>query len=357
MTVNLCSGIPWMTISMTPDPNNARGSAKRLAIYNHKGGVGKTTLTVNLASAIAQLGHNVLLVDSDPQCNLTSYLIEDSVVNDLLDRSDSDEGQTIWSAVKPIVEATGLPRSIPPIPVGPRLSLIPGDVRLAEFEAELGSFWSDCFQRKMRGFRGTSALSSVVSAAAQQTGATVVLYDTGPNIGPLNRIILLDCDSFVVPAACELFSVRAIKTLGHTLAGWIADWNSVVELAPSSANLLPGRPKPLGYIPQRFRVYDSLPSKTFLSWLPEIEKTFKSDLLSLLTRIDPSLVKLATAPLNLGFVPDFGSRAVSAQREGVPLWRTGFGTTVQRSLAWSCFYRLAHAILERLGETNNQRES
>lgn len=342
---------------MIQDPNNARGPAKRLAIYNHKGGVGKTTLTVNLASAIAELGHNVLLIDSDPQCNLTSYLIEDSVVNDLLDQSDSDEGQTIWSALKPVVEATGLPRSIPPIQVGQRLSLIPGDVRLAEFEAELTSFWGDCFQRKLRGFRGTSALSSVVSAAVEQTGATVVLYDTGPNIGPLNRIILLDCDSFVVPAACELFSVRAIKTLGHTLASWITDWSSVVELAPSSVNLLPGRPRPLGYIPQRFRVYDSLPSKTFMSWLPELEKTFKSDLLSLLARVDPLLVQTATAPLNLGFVPDFGSRAVSAQREGVPLWRTGYGTAVQRNLAWSCFRRLANTILERIEGANDGRAS
>jgi cellulose biosynthesis protein BcsQ len=342
---------------MTQEPSNARGSAKRLAIYNHKGGVGKTTLTVNLASAIARLGHNVLLVDSDPQCNLTSYLIEDSVVNDLLDQSDGEDGQTIWSALKPVVEATGLPRSIPPISVGPRVSLIPGDVRLAEFEAELTSFWGDCFQRKLRGFRGTSALSSVVSAAVERTGANVVLYDTGPNIGPLNRIILLDCDAFVVPAACELFSVRAIKTLGHTLSSWISDWNSVVELAPSSVNLLPGMPQPLGYIPQRFRVYDSLPSKTYLSWLPELEKTFKSDLLSLLRRVDPSLVQTATAPLNLGFVPDFGSRAVAAQREGVPLWETGYGTAVQRNLAWSCFGRLAKTILGRLEGTNNGRVS
>lgn len=342
---------------MIQDPNNTRGAAKRLAIYNHKGGVGKTTLTVNLASAIAELGHHVLLIDSDPQCNLTSYLIEDSVVNDLLDQSDSDEGQTIWSALKPVVEATGLPRSIPPIQVGQRLSLIPGDIRLAEFEAELTSFWGDCFQRKLRGFRGTSALSSVVSAAVERTGATVVLYDTGPNIGPLNRIILLDCDSFVVPAACELFSVRAIKTLGHTLASWITDWGSVVELAPSSVNLLPGRPRPLGYIPQRFRVYDSLPSKTFLSWLPEIEKTFKSDLLSLLARVDPLLVQTAVAPLNLGLVPDFGSRAVSAQREGVPLWRTGYGTAVQRNLAWTCFHRLANTILERLEVSEGGRAS
>src|SRR5215212_5447992 len=56
-------------------------SPKRLTIYNHKGGVGKTTLTVNLAFALADEGKSVLLIDSDPQCNLTSYLLSDDVVD------------------------------------------------------------------------------------------------------------------------------------------------------------------------------------------------------------------------------------------------------------------------------------
>ena len=57
----------------------------RLSVFNHKGGVGKTTLTMNLAATLAEEGKRVLVVDSDPQCNLTSYLIEDDVVDRLLD--------------------------------------------------------------------------------------------------------------------------------------------------------------------------------------------------------------------------------------------------------------------------------
>src|SRR5580692_1178172 len=104
----------------------------RVAVFNHKGGVGKTTLTVNIASAVASLGKRVLLVDSDPQCNLTSYLVEESVVDDLLDNSDGVSGRTVWSAVKPIAEATGDLRQIAPFQLSSNnLFLLPGDIRLS----------------------------------------------------------------------------------------------------------------------------------------------------------------------------------------------------------------------------------
>src|SRR6266403_144548 len=95
-----------------------RGRSRRIVLFNHKGGVGKTTLTINIAAALASLGHNVLLVDADPQCNLTSYVVDDAVVDDLLDKSDKPSGATLWSALKPIVEAAGGPKQIKPIEPG-----------------------------------------------------------------------------------------------------------------------------------------------------------------------------------------------------------------------------------------------
>src|SRR6266480_5708800 len=207
---------------MPPPDVPARHRAKRIAIYNHKGGVGKTTLTVNIGAALALAGKRVLLVDSDPQCNLTSYLVEESVVDDLLDKSDSSDGRTVWSALKPVVETTGEVSQIKPVEVSIKGSfLLPGDIRLSDFEVDLVQMWTECFQRRIRAYRETTALSLLVNRVAAEYDIDYVFFDSGPNIGPLNRAILLDCDYFIVPVAADLFSLRALKTLGRTLVDWI----------------------------------------------------------------------------------------------------------------------------------------
>lgn len=62
---------------------------KKIALFNHKGGVGKTTLTINIADALANAGNTVLLVDADPQCNLTSFYLEESSLETLLEDSNA----------------------------------------------------------------------------------------------------------------------------------------------------------------------------------------------------------------------------------------------------------------------------
>ena len=152
------------------------------------------------------------------------------------------------------------------------LHLIPGDIRLSEFETDLAEFWAQCLQRKMRGFRGTTALSEMVNAVADNLGVDYVFFDSGPNIGPLNRAVLLDCDFFIVPVACDLFSLRALKTLGRTLVDWVSAWKTICDLAPRDIYLLPGRPVFLGYIPERFRVYGGRPSADQSAFLSRIDK-------------------------------------------------------------------------------------
>jgi cellulose biosynthesis protein BcsQ len=158
------------------DPTaSKRYKAKRIAIYNHKGGVGKTTLTVNIAYALTELGKKVLLVDSDPQCNLTSYLIDASVVDDMLDSSETSKGETLWSAIKPVADGVGEARLIEPKGIN-KLLLLPGDILLSKFEQDLYHFWSESFLRKVRGYRGTAALSALVNEVAAKHEIDYIFY-------------------------------------------------------------------------------------------------------------------------------------------------------------------------------------
>src|SRR5882672_5830994 len=86
----------------------------RLTIYNHKGGVGKTTLSVNIGAALAEKGARVLLIDSDPQCNLTSFFLPDAEVDELLDKSEKPSGRTLWTALKPVADGLGRVRPVKP---------------------------------------------------------------------------------------------------------------------------------------------------------------------------------------------------------------------------------------------------
>ncbi|MFB3429620.1 MAG: ParA family protein [Phycisphaerales bacterium] len=320
----------------------------KLTIYNHKGGVGKTTLTVNVAAALAKRGKTVLLVDTDPQCNLTSYLMADDVVNDLLDNSDSPEGETLWSAMRPVYNGEGGPAEVEPYEtVVSNMLLIPGDIRMSEFEQFLGDVWVDGFKRRIGSIRATAALSTFTNALADEYSIDYIFYDTGPNIGPLNRVLLLDSDYFIVPVACDLFSERALITLGQSLKGWMTDWQTISDLAPDAEYLLRGRPKFLGYVPQQFRVYGQKMAHQPQFYLRRIQKRTYSDIASVLLQIDANLAPWAGSDMKLGEVKEFGAVVGKAQTQGVPLCDVTGATQRDRDAAWRAFDQIAEAIIER----------
>ncbi len=332
-----------------------RGTAIRLVLYNHKGGVGKTTLTVNIASALAAAGKRVLLVDADPQCNLTSYLVETNVVNKWLDESDTESGTTIWSAIKPVAESSGPVKQIKPYERLKDIYLIPGDIRLSEFEQDLNQIWTECLQRKVRGFKGASAISELVADAANRVKADFVFYDVGPNIGPLNRVVLLDCDHFIVPAACDLFSTRALSTLGHSLDSWIREWQVISQLAPDNTLLLPGRPTFLGYILQKFRVYGGALSEGFSQYAALLEKAANADIATVLRKIDKSLASTSLSYNKLGQVKDFGKIAALAQTQGAAFVNVSGGASYQKVEARKEFGAIAKRIIDRSSSNETQK--
>ena len=328
----------------------------RITIYNHKGGVGKTTLNVHIASALAEQGKSVLLVDSDPQCNLTSYLLSDDIVDDLLNHSEEPGGKTIWTAVRPIFNEVGDVQAVKPVDVE-KLALLPGDIRLSEFEEFLGEAWTKGYQRRLGGLRAIASISDLVTAICRQRPFDFVFYDTGPNIGPLNRVLLLDSDYFIVPVACDLFSVRALSTLGQTLKKWIVDARTIASLAPDAAPLLPANPKFLGYIPQRFKVYGQTMALESAQYLRQIKRKIYENVASVLRELDADLAPEPSADPIIGQVKDFASLVQTAQREGVPLWKCSSTYADQKEAARLAFKEIATQLIATVspGRRSSQR--
>ena len=316
----------------------------RITIYNHKGGVGKTTLTVNIAFALSSLGKDVLLVDSDPQCNLTSYLLSDDIVDDLLNHSSDQNGQTIWSAIQPVIVNTSSVRLVDLIDIG-NVSLLPGDIRLSEFEEFLGDAWADGFKRRMGALQATSSISYLISSLSQQRNFDFVFYDTGPNIGPLNRVLLLDSDFFIIPVACDLFSTRALSTLGQTIKKWIIDAKTIEAIAPDNAIVLKGRPKFLGYIPQQFRTYGQTMIREARSYHRQIRDRVYQDISSVLYEIDRKLVPEESVNPLIGQVRDFASVVQRAQREGRSIWDCSASEKHLKQEAEKSFFQIAKHIV------------
>jgi cellulose biosynthesis protein BcsQ len=328
---------------------------KKIAFFNNKGGVGKTTITINVASAIASAGRKVLLVDADPQCNLTAFYIEESRLDNLLDTSDGPSGQTLWSSVKPVVEGRGGAVAIPSIAVATSINLLPGDVMLSEYEEALPEAWTECFARKIRGYDVTMALSHVVDAAALAMGADVCFYDIGPNVGALNRAILLDCDYFLTPVAADLFSLRALSTVGRSVRKWVESWQTIRSLAspPNQARLFSGQPAYLGYIASAFKIHVGRSAAgPHADWERLIAPRVRDRVVRELAALSPSLAPFAGTN-KLGGIKNFHSLAAEAQQFGVPIGglrgMVNSGHNQQVNEAGAQFAQIAKEVMRRAG--------
>ena len=168
------------------------GSLPRiLAIANQKGGVGKTTTAINLATALANTGHSVLLVDLDPQGNAST-----GVGIDYRARASGTYAMLIEGAAPELLIAkSGVDR----------LDVIPADSDLAGAEVELVSL-------ERREFRLKAALRALVPL-----GYSHIVIDCPPSLGLLTLNGLVAATSVLVPLQCEFFALEGISQLVRTI--------------------------------------------------------------------------------------------------------------------------------------------
>src|SRR4030095_1979316 len=167
-----------------------------IAIANQKGGVGKTTTAINLGTALAAIGEQVLIIDLDPQGNASTGLGIDR-----RSRQHSTYDVLIGEAtLRDAVLATAVPR----------LSIAPSTLDLSGLELEVS-------QERDRAFRLRAALSPLRAASARVSDFTYVLIDCPPSLNLLTVNALAAAGAILVPLQCEFFALEGLSQLLQTV--------------------------------------------------------------------------------------------------------------------------------------------
>lgn len=248
---------------------------KAIALFNNKGGVGKTTLVYHLSYMLSRLGYPTLAVDLDPQANLTSAFVDEDALESLWDT----ETETILAGVDPILEGTGDIKIPEPMNIAEGLWLVPGDLGLSRFEDKLSASWSGGYQNDPAALRVTSAFHRIVRSTARQVGAVVALIDVGPNLGAINRATLLAADFLVIPLAADLFSLQGLKNLGPKIRDWRQQWKQVLGLASVKFELPEGLMMPAGYVVLQHAIRLDRPTKAYAKWMNRIPTVYREAVL------------------------------------------------------------------------------
>jgi len=259
--------------------------AIKISLFNHKGGVSKTTTAFNLGWMIASKGKKVLLVDCDPQCNLTGMVLGFEGITDLAKFYKTDKAHNIRDGLAPAFESR--PVSITavecePVNGAPNLFLLPGHIGLAEYEVTLG------IAQELSGSLVTlqnlpGSLNFLINETATAYAVDYVLIDMSPSLGPVNQNLLMISDFFMVPMNPDYFSAMAIESLASVLPKWKA-WASKAEsvdvLKKANYPFPECRPRFIGTIVQKYRLQKGqIPAAAFQNWITEIEEGLKNKLL------------------------------------------------------------------------------
>ena len=265
--------------------------AKQIALFNHKGGVGKTTTTFNLGWMLANKGKKVIIVDCDPQCNLTGMVLGFEGAKDFDAIYESEEVRDIRDGLSPAFESRPVvikPVACEPIQGQPNMLLLPGHIGLAEYEVTLG------IAQELSGSLVTlknlpGSFHDLFTKTAEKYGADFILVDMSPSVGPMNQNLLMTSDYFIVPMFPDYFSAMATESLASFLPKWSAWAKHAKATSPLQTAIYPfpdKSPKFLGTIIQNYRVREGIPAAAFQRWIDKIRDGIETKLIPALREND-----------------------------------------------------------------------
>lgn len=332
-----------------------------ISIFNHKGGVSKTTTTFNLGWKLAEQGHRVVLVDADPQCNLTGVILglnaewppEDVSQEECDSQSEAFSSaqttsedfwtknldRTLFGALRPAFESE--PRLLEPVDCikvdrCEGLFLLPGHLRLGEYEVTLsvaqelsGSLLA------LRNLPG--APNYLLRETASALDADFVLIDMSPSLGALNQNLVSISDLLVVPVAPDYFSIMALQSLARILPRW-SRWAEAAGANEVLREATYGFPDPklrfAGAVIQRYRLYRSptpenpygTPTGPFRAWIEKVTEALGTSFVPAMREakltLPNSRYKAAglTQTRVLAQIQEFNSLLPKSQEHHVPVY-------------------------------------
>ena len=179
-----------------------------VTLYNHKGGVSKTTTTFNLAHLLAEKKKKVLVVDADPQCNMTELLLAPQIAS--LDQEAEEKkqenvipGTSLLEIMRPRIESD-VPEvdidRIETVKINNYLDCIPGSIDLNILEDPLAEDFNQRFHpSKTHEKRNYVALGDFLKRFGEKKQYDYIFLDVGPSSGALTRTCFLSCDALFIP--------------------------------------------------------------------------------------------------------------------------------------------------------------
>lgn len=304
---------------------------KRIALFNHKGGVSKTTTTFNLGWMMAEKGNRVILVDADPQCNLTGMVLDYRGPTALEDFYGQETGRNLRDGLAPAFESRPAPlEPVDCFPVDGRegLFLLPGHIGLSEYEVTLGiaQTLSGTIQT-LQNLPGS--ITRLLELTAEKHEADYVLIDLNPSLSSVNQNFLLTSHGFIVPTNPDYFSAMAVQSLATVLPTWRkwAKQAAAMEILKEAVYPFPNiTPKLLGTIVQNYRPRGGgNPASAFAKWIKAINTNVSTQLFPALENMDMTFPESVyqshqMESFCLATIPDFNSLIAKSQEHQTPVY-------------------------------------